>query len=145
MLPSRCGAVVSEMEVRAKADSWNGMRISCVIKSASGISATRRSNYGEQVMRESGSLPAAYVMVVIPAHNEAASIRATLLSLRQQTRPPDEVLVVCDNCTDDTAAIAAACGARVFVTQGNTARKAGALNQALRQALPALDGSDLVL
>lgn len=96
-------------------------------------------------MRESGSLPAAYVMVVIPAHNEAASIGATLLSLRQQTRPPDEVLVVCDNCTDDTAAIAATCGARVFVTEGNTARKAGALNQALRQELPALGGSDLIL
>src|SRR5262249_37591163 len=64
---------------------------------------------------------------------------------RQQTRPPDEVMVVCDNCTDETAGIAAACGARVIVTAGNTARKAGALNQALHQELPALDGSDLVL
>jgi cellulose synthase/poly-beta-1,6-N-acetylglucosamine synthase-like glycosyltransferase len=84
-------------------------------------------------------------MVVIPAHNEAASIAATLLSLRRQTRPPDEVLVVCDNCTDDTGGIAAGCGARVFVTARNSARKAGALNQALRQVLPALDGNDLVL
>ncbi len=84
-------------------------------------------------------------MVVIPAHNEAGSIGATLLSLRQQTRPPDEMLVVCDNCTDNTAEIAASCGARVFVTAGNTGRKAGALNQALRQVLPALDGTDLVL
>jgi biofilm PGA synthesis N-glycosyltransferase PgaC len=84
-------------------------------------------------------------MAVIPAHNEAASIGATLRSLRQQTRPPDEILVVCDNCTDDTAEIAASCGARVFVTVGNTARKAGALNQALRQVLPALDDDELVL
>lgn len=96
-------------------------------------------------MREPGGLPSAYVMVIIPAHDEAASIGATLRSLQQQTRPPDEVLVVCDNCTDDTAGIAAGCGARVFVTAGNTARKAGALNQALGQVLPALDGDDLVL
>ncbi len=95
-------------------------------------------------MRNQTCLPSASVMVVIPAHNEAASIGATLLSLRQQTRPPDEMLVVCDNCTDNTAEIAASCGARVFVTVGNTARKAGALNQALRQVLPSL-GDDLVL
>ncbi len=96
-------------------------------------------------MREPKGLSSAHVMVIIPAHNEAASIGATLRSLRRQTRPPDELLVVCDNCTDDTAEIAAGGGARVFVTAGNTARKAGALNQALRQVLPALDGDDLVL
>jgi hypothetical protein len=45
------------------------------------------------------------VTVFIPAHNEAASIGATLRSLREQTRPPSHVVVVCDNCTDDTAAI----------------------------------------
>jgi cellulose synthase/poly-beta-1,6-N-acetylglucosamine synthase-like glycosyltransferase len=83
--------------------------------------------------------------VFIPAHNEAASIGATLRSLREQTRPPSHVVVVCDNCTDDTAAIAARHGVTVFTTVGNTARKAGALNQALRHFLPMLDGNDLVL
>ena len=85
------------------------------------------------------------VTVFIPAHNEAASIGATLRSLREQTRPPSHVVVVCDNCTDDTAAIAARHGVTVFTTVGNTARKAGALNQALRHFLPMLDGNDLVL
>lgn len=85
------------------------------------------------------------VTVFIPAHNEAASIGATLRSLREQTHPPSRVVVVCDNCTDETAAIAVRHGVTVFTTVGNTARKAGALNQALGHFLPTLDGDDLVL
>ena len=83
--------------------------------------------------------------MLIPAHNEAASIGRTIRSLREQTRPADSITVVCDNCTDDTATIAAAAGARVVTTVGNTGRKAGALNQALRQILPRLRGNDMVL
>jgi cellulose synthase/poly-beta-1,6-N-acetylglucosamine synthase-like glycosyltransferase len=30
--------------------------------------------------------------VLIPAHNEAASIRETISSLRRQTRPPHEII-----------------------------------------------------
>src|ERR1700758_1172314 len=45
------------------------------------------------------------VIVVIPAHNEAATIGSTLRSLAAQTLPPDEMVVVCDNCTDDTAVV----------------------------------------
>lgn len=85
------------------------------------------------------------VIVVIPAHNEAASIGKTLRSLRCQTRRPDEVMVVCDNCTDDTDTIAAQHGAQVMWTLRNTGRKAGALNQALGLILPAIDGEDFVL
>ena len=76
-------------------------------------------------------------LALIPAHNEAGSIAATITSLRQQTCPPDRVVVVADNCTDDTVTIATDAGAEVFVTTGNTARKAGALNQAL-SSLPDL-------
>jgi hypothetical protein len=43
------------------------------------------------------------------------------------------------------AAISDRHGVTVFTTVGNTARKAGALNQALRHFLPMLDGNDLVL
>lgn len=77
------------------------------------------------------------LLALIPAHNEAGSIASTIASLRQQTRPPDRVVVVADNCTDDTAVIATNAGAEVFVTKGNTARKAGALNQAV-SSLPDL-------
>ena len=51
------------------------------------------------------------VAVLIPAHNEALGIAATLQPLMQQIRPGDRVVVVADNCTDDTALIARCCGA----------------------------------
>jgi len=86
------------------------------------------------------------VIVVIPAHNEAATIGSTLRSLAAQTMPPDEMVVVCDNCTDDTALVSRQAGAdRVIATVGNTARKAGALNQAMARLLPGLATDDLVL
>lgn len=53
------------------------------------------------------------VAVLIPAHNESAVIESTLRSLMPQLRPGDAVWVVADNCTDDTAALAWACGAHV--------------------------------
>jgi poly-beta-1,6-N-acetyl-D-glucosamine synthase len=86
-----------------------------------------------------------HIVALVPAHNEAAGIQATLESLARQIRPADRVLVVADNCTDDTAAIAADAGAEVFVTVGNRHKKAGALNQALAQILPTLRPDDAVL
>jgi cellulose synthase/poly-beta-1,6-N-acetylglucosamine synthase-like glycosyltransferase len=73
------------------------------------------------------------VVALIPAHDEAATIATTLQALRRQTRPPDRIVVIADNCSDDTAGIARAHGAEVFATVGNTEKKAGALNQALAQ------------
>jgi poly-beta-1,6-N-acetyl-D-glucosamine synthase len=87
----------------------------------------------------------ARVIVLIPAHNEAASIKETIASLRRQTRPPDEIIVVSDNSSDTTDDRSMLHGARVLVTVGNSARKAGALNQGLRQVLPGLAREDLVL
>ncbi len=71
------------------------------------------------------------VTVLIPAHNEEASIGATLASLQTQSLRPARVIVVADNCTDATVALARAAGVEVFESVGNTAKKAGALNQAL--------------
>jgi cellulose synthase/poly-beta-1,6-N-acetylglucosamine synthase-like glycosyltransferase len=85
------------------------------------------------------------VLVLIPAHNEAGCIEDTLVSLRAQDRAPDSVVVVCDNCTDDTALLAERRGAEVFTTVNNAAKKAGALNQALAEMLPLLGDEDVVL
>jgi GT2 family glycosyltransferase len=54
--------------------------------------------------------------VVIPAHNEELVLGATLRSLREQRYPADryEVVVIADNSTDATAAIAQAEGATVL-------------------------------
>src|SRR5437879_6293741 len=76
------------------------------------------------------------VLVLIPAHNEEGSIRQTLESLAGQPASPDRVVVVADNCTDDTVEFARRAGADVFETAGNTYKKAGALNQALARYLP---------
>ena len=85
-----------------------------------------------QVARWRGGLGAALrLTVLVPAHDEALTIAATLESLWGQTRPPDRVVVVADNCTDDTAESRGEHGAEVFTTVGNTEKKAGALNQAL--------------
>ena len=53
-----------------------------------------------------GAPPPLRLTVLIPAHDEALMIAATLESLQRQTRPPDRCIVVADNCTDDTAKIA---------------------------------------
>nr|WP_274617525.1 glycosyltransferase family 2 protein [Nesterenkonia sp. AY15] len=71
------------------------------------------------------------VTAVIPAHNEVGALPATIASLRAQTVPPDRILVVSDRSTDHTVEIAEAFGVDVMETLDNTARKAGALNQAL--------------
>ncbi len=55
------------------------------------------------------------VAVLIPAHDEAKGILATLNDIKPQLRPTDRLLVVADNCTDDTAAVAASAGAEVTV------------------------------
>lgn len=51
--------------------------------------------------------------VLIPAHNEESVLARTLLSVAAQLGPDDWVLVVADNCTDSTASVARAHGARV--------------------------------
>ena len=70
------------------------------------------------------------ITVLVPAHNESEQILATLEGLRNQTLAPTRTIVVADNCSDDTVALALAAGAEVFETVGNSAKKAGALNQA---------------
>ena len=85
------------------------------------------------------------VLALIPAHDEAATVEASIAGLQSQARPPDRIVVITDNCTDDTASIAQAAGAEVFATVNNTEKKGGALNQALSHYLPAADDNDVVL
>jgi poly-beta-1,6-N-acetyl-D-glucosamine synthase len=85
------------------------------------------------------------VSVLIPAHNEESCIGQTIRSLQAQSHRPERIVVVADNCTDETMAIAHAAGVDVFVTHGNTQKKAGALNQALAEVLPAQGDNDLVM
>ncbi|MFC1403241.1 glycosyltransferase [Streptacidiphilus cavernicola] len=90
------------------------------------------------------------VQILVPAHNEQDQIGRCLKALREQTACALPglrltVTVVADNCTDATAAIAAAHGAQVFETEGNRRKKAGALNQAIAPLLPRLGDDDVLL
>jgi biofilm PGA synthesis N-glycosyltransferase PgaC len=87
----------------------------------------------------------ARVVALVPAHNEEATITEAVRSLQYQVRPPDRIVVVADNCTDGTVGLALAAGAEIFETEGNTDKKAGALNQALAALLPGLADEDSVL
>ena len=93
------------------------------------------------LVRDSAGL----LVALLPAHDEEVALPAALASLAGQTRRPDRVVVVADNCTDRTEEVARAGGAEVFRTVGNTHKKAGALNQVLARVLPGLAEEDLVL
>jgi cellulose synthase/poly-beta-1,6-N-acetylglucosamine synthase-like glycosyltransferase len=64
---------------------------------------------------------------LVPAHNEAAGIAATVESLFAVDWPRDrfDVVVVADNCSDDTAAVARAAGATVLERQNLEKRGKG--------------------
>jgi cellulose synthase/poly-beta-1,6-N-acetylglucosamine synthase-like glycosyltransferase len=79
----------------------------------------RRPGAAGQVL-QAGSRPS--VAVLMPAHNESAGIAAALRSVLPQMAAGDRVLVVADNCSDDTAAVAAAAGAEV-VQRHDTVRR----------------------
>lgn len=89
------------------------------------------------------------VSVLVPCHNAAPWLAATLESVLAQTWPHREIIVVDDGSTDDSPAIArayAARGVRLF-TQANVGASA-ARNRALREArgeyLQFLDADDLL-
>ena len=85
------------------------------------------------------------ITVLIPAHNEEACIAETLQSLLSQSLPPARVVVVADNCSDGTERIAREAGVEVFETVDNSHKKAGGLNQALRELLPGQGDNDCVM
>lgn len=65
------------------------------------------------------------VAILVPAHDEASGIVETVRALREQLRAGDRLLVVADNCTDDTASLAALAGAEVVVRADPSRRGKG--------------------
>lgn len=61
------------------------------------------------------------IVVIVPAYNEAQGITKTLKSL-QACPDPFTLVVVADNCTDQTEQLAAACKAKVLRRQDSTHR-----------------------
>jgi cellulose synthase/poly-beta-1,6-N-acetylglucosamine synthase-like glycosyltransferase len=82
--------------------------------------------------------------VLVPAHDEGSGILATLASIQAQLQHGDRLLVVADNCSDDTAAQARHAGAEVLVRHDDLRRGKGyALDAGVRQL--ALDPPAMVI
>ena len=43
--------------------------------------------------------------VAIPTHNRCETVLLATLSALRQTRPPEQVIVLCDGCTDTTVSV----------------------------------------
>lgn len=67
-----------------------------------------------QPSRENVPFERPRIGVLIPAHNEGIGLRPTVENVKSQLRETDRLLVVADNCTDDTAAIATSLGVEVI-------------------------------
>ena len=71
--------------------------------------------------------------VLMPAHDEAGGIAAAIGAARPQLAPGDRLLVVADNCSDATAAVARAAGAEVVERHDPSRRGKGfALDHGVR-------------
>jgi glycosyltransferase involved in cell wall biosynthesis len=87
------------------------------------------------------------VSVVIPVKDRARLLEQTLRSVREQTRPVDEIVVVDDGSADDSAAVARDAGATVLAGAAEgpaAARNEGLTHVSTELACP-LDSDDLLL
>jgi len=82
--------------------------------------------------------------VIVPAHNEGDEVIATLQDIKAQMQRGDRLIVVADNCDDNTADIARANGAECLERDDKNRRGKG---YALQFALEALrsDPPDIVI
>ncbi|MEM6613042.1 MAG: glycosyltransferase family 2 protein [Cyanobacteria bacterium P01_C01_bin.72] len=90
--------------------------------------------------------------ILIPAHNEAEQIKEVIEGLQTQLTERDQVVVIADNCHDNTAELARATGVTVLEREHKTNRGKGyALDYAMQQiqqdppeVLVILDGDCIV-
>jgi len=61
--------------------------------------------------------------VLLPAHNEGAQIEQTVRALGSQLRVGDRLIVIADNCSDDTAALARSAGATEVIERDDSERR----------------------
>jgi cellulose synthase/poly-beta-1,6-N-acetylglucosamine synthase-like glycosyltransferase len=87
------------------------------------IVSARREPAGDQSMPAGADCGT--VAILVPAHDEAAGIAATLETIKAGLPPRARILVVADNCTDDTAQRARAAGAEVVERFDPTLRGKG--------------------
>lgn len=87
-----------------------------------GIRPAPRREGGPSQPPKSGRPP---IAVIVPAHNESSAVGKTIITLKEQLGPHDRLLVVADNCSDDTADQARSFGADVVERFNQTQRGKG--------------------
>jgi len=75
------------------------------------VAATLR--YRDEPQQQSANGSRRRIGVLVPAHNESGNLLPTLADIKAQLGGTDRLLVVADNCSDDTAAVASQAGAQV--------------------------------
>jgi hypothetical protein len=87
------------------------------------------------------------VSVVVPTYNAAARLEMTIRSVLAQTRPPHEIIIIDDGCTDDTKQVCEAFGDAVMVITVPNGGQQRARNLGVERATSAwisfLDHDDL--
>lgn len=86
-------------------------------------------------VKKTPTAPASHPLcaVLVPAHDEEAGLARTLYAILPQLAPGDRLVVVADNCTDETADVARSCGATVLERIDSTRRGKGfALDHGVR-------------
>ena len=81
------------------------------------------------------------ISVVVPVLDDARELEGCLVALRDQTRPADEIVVVDNGCSDNSAALARAAGARVVpeAVRGIPAAAAAGYDAATGDVIARLD------
>lgn len=82
-----------------------------------GLARSRAGRFKASPMKFTGA-------ILVPAHNEALSIVATVAALCEAA-PNCRIVVVADNCTDDTADLARSAGAEAVARQSLTQKGKG--------------------
>ncbi len=85
------------------------------------------------------------IIALIPARNEEKSIGNTIQSIREQTFEVDRIVVIANNCTDNTVNVSLKHGVEVIEMIENKHMKSGALNYALEKIIPKLKNNDYIL
>jgi glycosyltransferase involved in cell wall biosynthesis len=87
------------------------------------LAAVRRPAAAERPSRAPAGAPR--VAVLVPAHNESTHVLPTIACLRAELGPRDRLVLVADNCSDDTAALARNAGAEVIERRDDALRGKG--------------------
>ncbi len=89
-------------------------------------------------------VPPAY-LVLMPAHDEAHGLARPVRAILAQLRPCDQLVVIADNCMDDTAVIARSLGATVLERRDPDLRGKGYALEFARERLRESPGDVVII